>query len=74
MTSANQVTDRHRSRGQLAPRQMAADGKFRRAIHNGLTCASRVEQDALAEEVKAGPAEHVAFEHLDSVDVAFDDA
>jgi hypothetical protein len=28
---------------------------------NGLTCGSRVEQDALAEEVKADAAEHLAF-------------
>lgn len=74
MTSANQVTGRHRSRGQLPPRRTAANGEVQLATNNGLTCASRVEQDALAEEMKAGPAEHLAFEHLDSVDVAFADA
>ncbi|MFJ7063261.1 hypothetical protein ACK8N7_01295 [Streptomyces griseobrunneus] len=32
------------------------------AAHNGLTCGSRVEQNALAEKMKAGTAEHLAFE------------
>ncbi|WP_245703300.1 hypothetical protein [Streptomyces lushanensis] len=74
MTSANQVVDRHRSRGQLVPHQTAGEGEIQLAAHNGLTCGSRVEQDALAEEAKAGAAEHLACEHLDPVDVAFDDA
>lgn len=74
MTSPNQVTDRHRSRGHLAPHQAVSDGEIELAIHNGLTCGSRVEQDALAEEEKAGAAEHLAFEHPDSVDVSFDHA
>ncbi|MFD0039265.1 hypothetical protein ACFVIZ_16690 [Streptomyces anulatus] len=44
------------------------------AARNGLTCGSRVEQDALAEKMKAGAVEHLTFERLDSVDVSFDDA
>jgi hypothetical protein len=32
------------------------------------------EQDALTEQGEAGWAEHLAFKHLDSVDVALDDA
>src|SRR5690348_5272277 len=32
------------------------------------------QQDALAEEGEAGAAEHLALEHLDPVDVSFDDA
>ncbi len=47
MTSANQVTGRQRSRGQLAPRQPAVDGEIQLATHSVLTSASRVEQDAL---------------------------
>lgn len=33
-----------------------------------------VEQDALAEEFEARATEHLTLEHLDPVDVAFDDA
>ncbi|WP_449657789.1 hypothetical protein [Streptomyces melanogenes] len=32
------------------------------------------EQYAVAEEAVSGPAEHLAFQHLDPVDAAFDDA
>jgi hypothetical protein len=36
--------------------------------------ALRIEQDTLAEEIEAGSAEHLTFEHLDPVDVSFDHA
>ncbi|MEC3997109.1 hypothetical protein VSR01_27855 [Actinacidiphila sp. DG2A-62] len=32
------------------------------------------EEDALAQEVEAGPSEHLLFEHLEAVDVPFDRA
>lgn len=51
-----------------------AAGEINWPPDNGLTCGSRVEQDALAEEVKAGAAEHLPFEHLDSVGLSFDHA
>ncbi|MER7450355.1 hypothetical protein ABTW96_08705 [Nocardia beijingensis] len=33
---------------------------------------SVAEQDALAEQVEVGATKHLAFDHLDAVDVAFD--
>ncbi|MFE9409569.1 hypothetical protein ACFYN0_12370 [Streptomyces sp. NPDC006704] len=32
------------------------------------------QEDPLLQESEAGPTEHLALEHLDSVDVSFDDA
>jgi hypothetical protein len=34
MTRANQVTDRHRSHGQLTSRQTTANGEIQPATHN----------------------------------------